>query len=386
MVCEKCQLDNPADSKFCRECGARLPEPKQAVKAIKPEEIDGLLAQGYALHHEGNQDEPLFIAESVLAIDPENSSALALKGMVHEAKGELEQAAAVYEQIVLINPDSTLDRVKLEQIRRKLPDPGPELDETEQRSRRTVAIFSAVAAGVLVMATGLMIAMFSRQARAENPESPNYAASQAVGFDLTPKPQPTAQKPQQPVQQNPSSGLPRADEPFRPPHYVRDQNNNWVVQPVQPSGTEALPDTNANAGSAAAGTQNPNTTNGTAASNPAAGPEPSDERPANRGKIDIRPSSGSGQDSGAVSENTYRVAQQKMQAGDYRGAVRDFESSLEGSKQPALTHQLIARCQKRLGETDSAKSHLRTAIDLFEKSGNKAGADSCRRELQAMGG
>ncbi|RMG23126.1 MAG: tetratricopeptide repeat protein [Armatimonadetes bacterium] len=99
--------------------------------------------------------------------------------------------------------------------------------------------------------------------------------------------------------------------------------------------------------------------------------------------------SGNSSGSASESENIYRIALEKMKAGDYRGAIADFQKSLSGSSQPALTHQLIGRCYRQLGDFENAKSHLRRALQLFENSkapGAQAGAEACRRELAAIGG
>ncbi|MCH8275365.1 MAG: tetratricopeptide repeat protein [Armatimonadetes bacterium] len=101
---------------------------------------------------------------------------------------------------------------------------------------------------------------------------------------------------------------------------------------------------------------------------------------------------GGGGDPGSVSDNVYRVAQNKMAQGDYEGAARDFLKALEGSKKPALIHQLLARCYKRLNEIEKAKDHFQKALVLYEaaaQAGSEAAetaAQACRRELNALGG
>ncbi|MFN8138395.1 MAG: tetratricopeptide repeat protein [Fimbriimonadales bacterium] len=393
MVCTICKSDNTPDAKFCCECGAKLEAAASKIVA-KPEEIDQLLKDGYKTFHEKNVDEALYIADAVLGTDPENSSALALKGMCHESKEEFEKAIEVFEQVVILNPDSTLDRIKLSQLRHRVADASSDDEEMERKSKRTVAIFTGVAAALIIMTTGVLVAVYSKSAQASQNKGDLYAQNQAVGFDLT-QPAPNTNS-----NGNTNNGgaegansgqLPNAapdtnaGSNFSPPRILNSGSAgnggsppNYVVTPV----SSQLPDPNKSSGNTITDAGN-NGNGGTSPTNP---PDtgPRDEKP--KGRIEIKPSAGSGDDNGMESENTYRVAQQKMQAGDYQGAVRDFEASLKNSNQPGLTHQLIARCHKKLGNGGAAKTHLQSALTIYENSGNKAGADACKRELQSLGG
>ncbi|MCH8274941.1 MAG: tetratricopeptide repeat protein, partial [Armatimonadetes bacterium] len=150
-VCNKCRTDNPPDSRFCCMCGGALGD-GPARPNVKPEDIDRLLMDGYRTVHEGDPAEALHLANAILDVDPDNASAMALKAICHEKRGETDAAIDVYEQLVLLNPGSTLDRIKLAQLRRRAAAAPP--DELEHRSRNWVAGLSGIAATLLVVTAG----------------------------------------------------------------------------------------------------------------------------------------------------------------------------------------------------------------------------------------
>jgi tetratricopeptide (TPR) repeat protein len=122
-------------------------------------------------------------------------------------------------------------------------------------------------------------------------------------------------------------------------------------------------------------------------------PPPSEPPPRNPGTVIITPRGENAEASPrAVSENIYRIAQQKMAAGDYAGAIRDFLTALNGSDKPALIHQLLGRCYKNLKEVAKAREHFEKAISLYESAARagseeaKAAMEACRKELQSLGG
>ena len=372
IECQDCNTQNTADSKFCKLCGHGLVS-TVAVATVKPEEIDSLLNEGFQLLHESKAAEAGYLADAVLRVDPENSTALALKAMVCEQNGDIAEAIAYYEQIVIHNPDSTLDRIKLNQLRKQMDEaPGP--DELEYKSRNWVAIGSGIAAAVVVIAVGIMLGLQNRPL----PVTENMVASNTKGFDSPGSKQPENQTPQpnipNPTPNPPSgTGLPNPNNPVRP--------NPGVFNPgplvLTPDGSNgALP--------------NPAGNNSSSANNPRNPTPPPDADPPDKPKppkpaiYEISPHSGG--DEGAVSENTYRIAVNKMKAGDYRGALRDFQASLSGSRNPALTHQFMARCYKALGEVSNAKQHFQIAADLYTKAGATSDAKACLRELELLGG
>jgi tetratricopeptide (TPR) repeat protein len=103
------------------------------------------------------------------------------------------------------------------------------------------------------------------------------------------------------------------------------------------------------------------------------------------GQINISESRRAPANDASVSDNTYRIAQDKMKAGDYGGAIRDFQAALSGSSKKALINQLIGRCYTRLGDKTAAKQHFETALSMYEAAGSKSAADAVRRELGLLG-
>ncbi len=391
IICQSCQTKNTTDSRFCNMCGAQL---EDAIPDVKPEQISTLLSQGYELIHEEKGTEALFLADAILKIDPENSSALALKAMSHEQRGELDKAVEVYEQIVILNPDSTLDRIKLTQIRKTL-ETQPIKDELEYRSRKTVAILSGAAAVLLFASTGIVVALTSKRtdnvSEKEEPKEiiKGFEQPNIVSYNNPPVVSPEQQgvDSSQPNTSNNSSFS--RQNPL--PGGVWNPGNVYIARDPNDSNRLPNPDWGGFRYDFGAGTGT-STNNDPPPNTPAADNEildpPKQEK---KGRVEIRVHEGTqGQDGkddiSAVSDNIYRVAQNKMKAGDYRGAVKDFLASLPGSTRPALTHQLIARCYKSINDNASARRHFEIAKNLYEQAGAINDAKACERELQLLSG
>lgn len=393
ITCRYCNAENPADARFCKLCGQPLAV--EATVLSETEQIEDIVQDGYRLLADGKPHEALFVAKAALAQAPENLGALALKGMVLEALDDLTGAVACFERILELNPSSTLDRIKLEQLHRRLFEaPSQEVGG----GANWTAILAGVGATLVVIAVGALLALTQgrpQETLASAQPEPNVAAFQ-------PMQQPTQQnQPPQSPQDPTNSQANTNGSPIRPPSFggggtgASGLAGPIVLSPDQVSG---LPDVRGQSGSSNAGSSQ----SGGAApapSNPPP-PNPNDDNvispPARDPIIQIKPHEGRGGAAGSggseresESENIYRVANEKMKAGDYRGAIADFQKSLAGSTRPALTHQLIARCYRALGEFDNAKRHFEQALRLYEASnapGAQAGAEACRRELAALGG
>lgn len=370
-------------------CGHPLDaaEPQPAEAAT----VEEMVQDGYRLLAEGKEEEALFVAKAALAKAPDDPSALALKGMALEALDDIPGAIACFERIVELNPTSTLDRIKLEQLQRRLYD-TPSLYEPRESS--WPAVLAGIGATLVVAALGVLLALTRGGPQPVASNVPEVSAFQSSPSAPAPS-QPTNPPPATGTQtQEPSAGgnapSPLQRPSFSAPNYgsanapliITPDSMNGALPAVGPSGTTQEQ------------TPPPNETRPT---QPAK--EPGDdnviqpkEEPKNTGIIRITPHQDRSESSGSgalESENIYRIALEKMKAGDYRGAIADFQKSLSGSSQPALTHQLIGRCYRNLGDFENAKAHLRRALQLFESSkapGAQAGAEACRRELAAIGG
>lgn len=387
--CNDCQTDNLTGSRFCRMCGKPLPLHTSAP-SIRPEDIDRVLSEAYRAVHSGGVEEALFLADAVLGVDPDNSSAKALKGLCLEKLGDLEGAIEVYEELVLQDPDSPLDRIKLAQLRRKLG--VREREDDSVKARKTFAIVVSVLATLVVGMGGALVAIL--QPSSSQPPAENLTAARQTlsGFDF---PEPPARQeppesspnPEPPAQTIPSQGVspssvPRPNVPWLPPV-------NFEISPARQEREGALPagenpplprEQNEQRESREPGDEN-------------IMPPPSQPPPRNPGTVIITPREGNPDASpSAISENIYRIAQQKMAAGDYAGAIRDFLVALNGFNKPALIHQLVGRCYKKLNETAKAKEHFEKALSLYEEEARagseeaKAAVEACRKELQSLGG
>jgi Flp pilus assembly protein TadD len=384
LFCTACRSDNSIDSKFCKNCGRELDRPAVVSSA----DADSLVKDGFRLLHEGNASEANFIAGRIVAAQPNNPAGHALRAMCFEEAGDLVGAIAAYEQVVRLRPDSRIDQLRLSQLRKKLDE---SIVVRDTRSSRLVPIMSGVVATLVVSALGVALAL-PKDTRANAAESPQTQELQpaAKGFEIPATrpqtPQNTAQPnaAQQPrTQTAQGSGSAGIGNPMRniPPVSF----NNFEISP---SGGNQLP---------AVTSEPPATANPTFSQGTSITPKNSVQPPTgdanvlspkrDPGKIliaesDSRPANNNDRD---VSENTYRVAQQKMASGDYRGAIRDFTAALGGSRRPGLIHQLIGRCYARIGETGNARQHFETALQIYEAAGATGEARACRRELELLG-
>ncbi|MGI8922939.1 MAG: tetratricopeptide repeat protein [Fimbriimonadales bacterium] len=349
----------------------KLALPEASVKA---EDVEELLKDGYRLIHEHRMEEALFVADSILATFPDGAGAHVLRGMCFEHKGDMVSAIAAYEEVARLRPESTLDQIKLNQLRRSTEGAA----ETPADQRRTmVAILCALGAAAAVSAVGIMLALpkDSEEPRKEALLSGNsYKAS---GFELPSQ----GTQPKQTLPANTGAGASGELPAARPNAFGRRSVIPNPMRSVAPLSVplEIVP---TNEGKLPATGRSEPTAASTAPASAGAKPRP---KPRSVGRIEIAESGPASRSEPAVSENIYRVAQNKMASGDYRGAIRDFTASLAGSSRPALIHQFIGRCHARVGETGSARQHFQTALSMYEKAGAENEAKACRRELDLLG-
>jgi tetratricopeptide (TPR) repeat protein len=117
------------------------------------EKLKEIITKGMESFQNGNADEALAIAEHAIMTNPSYAEAYALKGLAHERKGAYAEALDAYETVVALNPDSTIDKIKLNQLRnafaqRQAGDPKPD--------RKTAGIM-AMAATLLFASVGAVI-------------------------------------------------------------------------------------------------------------------------------------------------------------------------------------------------------------------------------------
>jgi TolA-binding protein len=300
--------------------------------------------------------------------------------MAHEEMGDVPEAIRCYEDVVRLRPESKIDAIKLSQLREASNRPS-----TVTPSKRGLAVVLSIGAALLAVAVGMAFA-WPRGAESEKQDTTLLADNSVRGFDV---PEQT-QAPLQPA----SAVQPEAQVPPSQPVETRTNPSNptgrAVLPPASPSGRtpSVRPPTTEPLTVNITPEQLPkNTPPPTAEQTTSAGTRPGDENVIERrpGQINISESRKGNPTDPNVSENTYRIAQDKMKAGDYRGAIRDFQAALGGSDRKALIHQLIGRCYTRLGDKGAAKQHFETALAMYEAAGAKSAADAARREIGLLG-
>lgn len=114
VACPKCVVNNTLDSAFCKKCGAILP-----ISMIEEEQekLKEIVTKGMESYQNGNLEEAMAIADHSILTNPSYGEAYALKGLVHERNRAYAEALDAYESVVALNPDSTIDKIKLNQLR-----------------------------------------------------------------------------------------------------------------------------------------------------------------------------------------------------------------------------------------------------------------------------
>jgi tetratricopeptide (TPR) repeat protein len=114
VACPKCVINNTLDSAFCKKCGAVLP-----ISMIEEEQekLKEIVTKGMESYQTGNLDEAMAIADHSILTNPSYGEAYALKGLIHERNRAYAEALDAYETVVALNPDSTIDKIKLNQLR-----------------------------------------------------------------------------------------------------------------------------------------------------------------------------------------------------------------------------------------------------------------------------
>jgi tetratricopeptide (TPR) repeat protein len=416
VACSSCHTENTIDSKFCKACGASI---SAEDRASAKEKLDALVAEGYRAFNDGRDEEAALIAQGVLDEDPGSAAALSLLGMCHENAGRLADALECFERVVSLRPDSALDRIKVTHLRNSL---AVRLAEPKPRDRRTAAI-GAIAAGVLVVASGIAIAGLTnrssdsgRTALADTASPPKVQT-----FGDVSEGQPPGEKPATASAASPSGVGAQAASP--PPADTSGARGGPGVPPLSGNATlRQFPGVNDGRpfvppvgaiGIQPDGSQP--ASGGSAASSDGAGPgrapdegpdpdvRPIDGRPKqDPGLIDIRVSSRPQTVGGSVSlpdENEadalMRSAQQQVLLGRFDNASKMYERALAAGADPKRANQRLAQCYERLGKKREAIEAYGRAISAFEaaiasgqgdKASLSAGLGACRAALKLLQG
>lgn len=129
MYCTDCSTANTVDSKYCKECGAKINDGYRTMMlsvtdlpaGISEETTDALtrlLDMAFWHNEAGNVAAAITASEAALALNPNSTTAHSLLGTLYEKQRDDARAIEHFEAVLALNPDSAADRTKLEQLRR----------------------------------------------------------------------------------------------------------------------------------------------------------------------------------------------------------------------------------------------------------------------------
>ncbi len=414
VSCKQCNGQNSLDSAFCKKCGATL---DANDITIANEKLTTMIADGNRLFADSRTEDALLVAETAVAHNPSSAAAISLKGMCLERKGMLAEALECFERVVQLEPDSTLDKLKVNDLKNMLVVEKFEVNRTPDRR---VAVMGAVAAGLLVVAVG---AIFAKANASSNETPKNLVAMNDATKPLTfSEVLPT----QNPVNQNqPTTQAPPAVDPNQQPNFDGNTGRGNTGRPnlnldrynggsiPRPNGgaESSIPPVRVelpNGGLPPTGGSNQETQ-----PQPPAGPnrdpdpgtlnsggndQTTPAKPANDpGIIEIEVSKGSpnrnGSNGGSASPNTgngrqalIATARNQMQTGNYAAAASTYERALRAGADQASTNQRLGQCYSYMGRNGDAIAAYTRAAAAFEKAGNTQGAEASRQAIKVLGG
>ncbi|MBC8063732.1 MAG: tetratricopeptide repeat protein [Chlorobia bacterium] len=399
------------DSAFCKKCGATLDANDIALAGDK---LAATIADGNRLFADGRTDDALMVAETAISTNPSSAAAISLKGMCLERKGLLAEALECFEQVVALQPDSTLDKLKVNDLKNMLVVEKFEVNRTPDRR---VAAVGAIAATVLVVACGALFAKVNASSKPTDDKSKLVAMNGPTEgvrrFDeVLPKDTqaPTVQPNNQPLVDpnagaNQGSGLDGRTQ--------AGTNRSRENLNIEPYNGRTIPKPNGgDEGSFGPIVINPDDVPKPTKPGPTGtkgideepeelklptNPPVEDPKPKNDpGIIEIEVSKGSpnrGNGGGAeapISGNGRQAllatARSQMQSGNYSAAANTYERALRAGADSGSTNQRLGQCYTNMGRNGDAIAAYTRAASSFEKSGNSQGVDACRQAIKVLGG
>lgn len=407
VSCKQCNTLNSLDSAFCKKCGVTLDANEIA---IANEKLTTMIADGNKLFAEGRTEDALMVAETAINSNPTSAVAVSLKGMCLERKGQLAEALECFERVVELQPDSTLDKLKVNDLKNLL---AVEKFEVTRTPDRRMAVMSAVAATVLVVTCGAIFAKANASGDKPVLVAQNEAPNRTFG-EVMEKQAPIDQ--QQPMQnnqqvnpgvQNPNpSGIPNPmpDNSGRTRLNLGNGRYDGGSLP-QPEGgmtggigpvtinPDDIPQGNRNTQSSV--TAPPTGDKGLVDPPPVVQDPPKADPPKNDpGIIEIEVSRGTPNRNNGGSETTsgngrtalLATARSQMSQGNYSAAATTYERALRSGADQGSTNQRLGQCYAQLGRNGDAVAAYSRAAAAFEKSGNTQGADACKQAIKVLGG
>jgi len=416
VSCKSCATPNSLDSAFCKKCGATLPA--DDVQQAK-EKLESAVADGFKVFSGGRTAEAMQIAETAVLANPSSTSALSLKAMCHERLGQISEALECHERVLAIDPDSMIDKIKLNDLRNLLVARSSIASVPDRR----IAIISAVAAFVLILSVGVVLA------RNHN-TTPERVASNLPATSLQPKgstfqpadtstqtqtqPTGTGQPASGTTGGNPATGTGNGGDTQLPPL----SNGHGSTLPVAKNSDEPpvtfridgpLPGTNPGP------TTNPGLTNTTNTAQPPNGgdppptvdvtnPAPQPAQQGDPGIMEIQVVSGkpgtkgigndlSGHPNGV--QALLRTASTQFQTRNYTGAATTYERALRAGANAGPGNQRLAECYEQLGRNADAVAAYNRAINALQSEidagkGDKTrlstALDVCKQAVKVLGG
>lgn len=415
VTCSECQKSNTLDSQYCRSCGHALPI-DLLTEARKSN--DELVTEGFKLLSETRHDEALLVAQSALEADPSHVQALSLKGDVLERQGHLAEALVCYEKVVELTPSSTLDRIKVDHVRRMLSQAA----ESVVPNRRN-ALAAAIAATALVACIGIAttIVIMNRTPAATTTTTPGkivadtFPAGSSEG--AIPQAKPVSREEFERLKREAEAE--RARQPASAPTNTQANSNGRLPNAQNNGDQEPLEGTVRPLNSGLGLTpinQNPPTQPPQPAPRPNVDPDPTPnnggnatrppERTTPQGTVDIRPTPGGSErvggseviaennNSGSAMRDIVARARQYFNSGDYAKAADAYERALAAGAKPGTTNQRLAQCYQRLGRKADALRAYENAVRYFtaELQSNpsddsiKSALDACNQAVANLRG
>lgn len=427
VSCTNCAAQNSLDSVFCKRCGSTLAD--DDLKQAK-DKLEAAVADGFRIFNGGRTDEAMHIAETAVAANPTSTAALSLKAMCHERLGQIAEALECHEKVLDLDPDSMIDKIKVNDLRNLLV----ARSSIAAMPDRKMAIVGAVAATVLVLSIGVVLAK-SGSKTPDKVAVNNPPVSQSQGptgshFDTPVGPPGSQNSGQGQVLQNPPANGGQPNNAPRNPSSSQDDSDRGSNAPLpkwpadrghqlpkpgsdgeNPSGPIILkPDQDLEAALHKNGNAAPNT----AITNP--NPQPTGSRPddpppseapakqdapgimeikiTSRGGKSVGDSSDPGSHPNGV-EALLRTARSQYQTGNYSGAATAYERALRAGADPSSANQRLAQCYEKLGRNSDATSAYNRAIDALQSAigsgkGDKdrlnAALESCKQAIKVLGG